>query len=390
MTRLFRFTLVTLALIALCWSGTSAQGTGSGQKPPDTNAIAGARADQAATAQAKPAAATPEELPPDFKAFNEAAREKDAQKRVQALEKFIAENPKSILVGTARSQIQSSVLAALKDARKKYLDMVTAQIDAAKANENNPNLYSTYNRVASVMLNAGVLFDEAEDYARTGLSLMDEQKYIAARKQAAERAAAAAAQRAASPAPATTARSGGGFSISMSDGVMVARPMAPRPAPAPSATPPPPPRIPTDQDLRNSFRSEKANAQATFGQILLKRGKTDEGVRTLKEAYAAKPATSTLATIARVLTESARKAGDEKGQIEYLAALALSGQITAAERQEFDAVYRETHGGSLDGLEEMLDERYRRENPRFEVTAFTRKSTPNARAVLAELFTGAG
>lgn len=388
MPRMLRVTVVTVMLLALASAGPRAQGT-AGQKPPSATAKPDPAA-QAAAAQAKPAEIAPEDYPPDFKAFNEAGKEKDAQKRAQAMEKFIADNPKSMLVSVAKSQIQSAVAAAFRDARKKYLDMVKTRIDAAKASETLVPAYNSYNSAASEMFNAG-LYEEAEEYARTGLSLMDEQKYIEMRKQAAQRMLDAAAKRAASPSPSPSPDATGGltYSVSMSGGVISAKPVRRTAAPA-TAKPPAPQPIPTEQQLRTSFRSEKAGAQATLGQILLKRGKTEEGERILKEAFAARPASSTMATIARLLMESAKKAGDDKAQLEYLTVLALSGRITAAERQQFDGAFRKTHGGSLDGIEEMLDERYRRENTRFEVTPFARKSPPTGRAVLVEMFTGAG
>jgi len=167
------------------------------------------------------------------------------------------------------------------------------------------------------------------------------------------------------------------------------------PAPPRPATPPRPPTrptMPTDDEMRASFRQERAGALATLGQILVKRGKTAEGEKALTEAYAAKPASYTMASIARVLAESAKKAGNDALQLEYLTVLALSGRITADETKEFEAVYRKTHNGSADGLEAMLDERYRRDHVRFAVTPFARK--PPARAtgktVLAEVFPGAG
>jgi len=98
-----------------------------------------------------------------------------------------------------------------------------------------------------------------------------------------------------------------------------------------------------------------------------------------------------MATVARLLAGSAKKAGNDKSQLEYLATLALSGRITAAEREDLVAVYRKTHGGSADGLEEMLDERYRRETPDYvKLEPFTRKPVENQRVVLAEVFAGAG
>ena len=401
MTRHVRIALLVVALVALSWAAVRAQGTTTGQKPPDAKATQAALKDtQAKPAEVKPEAQQ-EELPADFKAFNDAGKEKDAQKRVEAYEKFIADYPKSVLVSVARSQVQSSLLAALKTAQAKYLDMIKKQIESTKASASasgvSAMLYSSYNRVASELLSGGVLLDQAEEYARAGLSLMDEQKYIQERKQAAERAAEAFAKRAAAPpaaAPAAPAQpTVPSFSISMVNGVMVARPGTPRPATAAPSTParaPTAPRVPTDDELRTAFRSEKASIQATLGQILLKRGKTAEGEKLLKEVYDAKPASYTMATIARVLAESAKKTGDDAGQLEYLTTLALSGSITAEQQKDFEAVYRKTHNGSLDGLDEMLDARYLREKPKFEVKPSTRAPKPTDRAVVAELFTGAG
>jgi hypothetical protein len=169
-------------------------------------------------------------------------------------------------------------------------------------------------------------------------------------------------------------------------------PMAPR-APSASTTPPrppTPPQMPTDESLRASYTSMRASNLATLGQVLMKRDKTAEGEKVLKEAYDAKPASYTLATIARVLAESAKKAGNEAAQLEYLTVLALSGRITGDEQRDFEEAYRKSHGGSLAGLEETLDARYARENPPFKVAPAGRKAAPNQRVVLAEDFTGAG
>jgi predicted Zn-dependent protease len=150
--------------------------------------------------------------------------------------------------------------------------------------------------------------------------------------------------------------------------------------------------MPTEEEMRASLRTERASAQATLGQILMKRGKADEGEKLLAEAFAARPPASAMATIARTLAESAKKAGNEAAQLEYLTVLALSGRITADETKDFEAAYRKTHNGSLDGLEAMLDERYRRDHTRFAVTPYARKAGAKAtgRAVLAEVFPGAG
>jgi hypothetical protein len=150
--------------------------------------------------------------------------------------------------------------------------------------------------------------------------------------------------------------------------------------------------MPTDEAMRTSLKSERASAQATLGQILMNRGKADEGLKVLKEAYAAKPASSTMAGIARSLYEAAKNAGNDNDQLEYLSALALSGRGTADEFKALDEVYKKTHNGSADGMEAMLDARWRRDRVRFGVTPYTRPANtkPTGRTVLAEVFPGAG
>jgi hypothetical protein len=234
---------------------------------------------------------------------------------------------------------------------------------------------------------------------------MDERAYMESRKQQFERSLAAyermtaSAAGAKAEAPPTAATStppsppSPNYRFAMKDGVMqasLATPAPPRPATPPR--PPVRPKMPTDIEMQASLKSERATALATLGQILMKRGKTEEGEKVLAEAFAAKPASSTMASIARVLAESAKKAGNETLQLEYLTVLALSGRITADEIKSFETAYRKTHNGSLDGLDAMLDERYRREHVRFAVTPFTRTPTakPTGRAVLAEVFPGAG
>ena len=171
--------------------------------------------------------------------------------------------------------------------------------------------------------------------------------------------------------------------------------MPPATTPArPPAPPRPPtrPTLPSDDEIRKSLKAERATAQATLGQVLLKRGKTAEGVKLLEEAYAAKPSSFAMATIARNLAEAAKTAGNEAKQFEYLSVLALSGRITADETKEFEGLYRKTHNGSLDGLEAMLDAKYHADHVRFAVTPFARKAgmKPTGRTVLAEVFPGAG
>jgi hypothetical protein len=424
MARVLRFTLVVLALAASAAAWPRAQGAG-GQKPPDAKPAAAAA--EAVQKPEEPA----QELPADAKAFNAAAGEKDPLKRVAALEKFIADNPKAspMLLSVARNQINSSTLTAYKESRAKFLASAEKEIaDAAKGTEMMPGS-SVYGNLATRLSNAGIYSEEAEDYARKGLAAMDERAYMDMRKKQYERmvasyekmtATAAAAKPAATTAAlggvkpdsataatATTAPAGAKpdaaaapatppqpiYRFSTKDGVMqasLAPPAPPRPATPPRL--PTPPKMPSDDEMRAGFKQDRAAAQATLGQILVKRGKIEEGERALTEAYAAKPAASTMASIARVLGESAKKAGNDALQLEYLTVLALSGRITADETKDFEAAYRKFHNGSLDGLEATLDERYRRDHVRFAVTPFVRRPPAKAtgKTVLAEIFPGAG
>jgi len=373
MLRFAQTVLAVVALTALCGVVILAQGTAPGQNPPD------------AQAPAKPE----QELPADWKAFNDIANEKDILKRAEAYEKFIKDYPQSDLVSMARNQIRSSVLSVLKTSSAKYRSIIEAQLETAKEG-NQAALYSAYARVASDLLGAGIMLEEAEDYAKQALSLMDEQKYVQDRLQAAQRAAEAFAKRAAEPAAAPAAPAQPGMTFGTLNGAPIVRLAPPRPAPATPPRPPTAPRIPTQDELRAGFKTERASHLATLGQILMKRNKTAEGESVLREAYDAKPASATLAAVARLLAESARKNGDDSAQLDYLATLALSGRITAAEQKDFEAVYRKTHNGSVEGFEEMLDARYIRDNPRFTAEPANRKPVPNPRAVLAEEFTGAG
>jgi hypothetical protein len=416
-------TLLSLALAAAAAAWPSAQG-GAPQKPADAKPAAAADTAQK-PAEAKPA----EELPAEAKAFNAASGEKDPLKRVTALEKFVADHPKAspMLVSQAKALISSSSLAAYKESRAKYLAAAEADIAEAKKRTDGMPLYFTYNSLASRLVGAGIFSEEAEDYARKGLAAMDERTYMDQRKQqydralaAYEKSAASAARPAAAatpeatpeakpepkPEPKADAKPAGApdaaaakppappiYRFAMKDGVMqvsVAPPAPPRPAAAPRA--PVKPTMPTEAEMRASLRSERASAQATLGQILLKRGKAEEGEKLLAEAFAAKPPAFAMATIARTLAESAKKAGNDSAQLEYLTVLALSGRITADETKDFEAAYRKTHNGSLDGLEAMLDERYRRDHTRFAVTPYVRKPGTKAtgKTVLAEVFPGAG
>jgi len=414
MKRALRLALVTIALVALATSWPRAQ-SGAGQKPPDAKPAPAAAA--APTTDAQKPVEPAQELPADAKAFNVAASEPNPMKRVEALDKFIGENPKSSqLVNSARNLISSTTAAVFKESRAKYLAQIDTEVADAKARADTTPIYQTYNSIASRFVTQSIFSEEAEDYARKGLAAMDEKAFMETRRKQYERslasyekATAAAANpqapAAATPDPAAPRAGGQGrgavpsgpsYRFVTKDGVTQAT-LAPPPKPAPARLPTPPrapvkPTMPSESEMKTNFNSLRAPALATLGQILMKRGKSAEGEKALLEAYAAKPASSTMATIARTLFESAKKAGNEKSQVEYLTVLALSGRITTAETKEFEALYSKAHNGSLDGLETMLNERFHRDNTRFAVTPYAPPPTmkDTGRTVLAEVFPGAG
>ncbi len=418
MKHVYRFTLAVMALVALAVAMPGAQS--AAQKPPDPKA-----ADQAPAAVTQKPAETPQELPDEAKAFNTAMAEKNPLKRVELLEKYIADNPKAttMLLAMARSNVQTSLLAALKDVNTRYQKVIDTDLEEAKKAVDTRPLYMTYNSIASRFVTAGIYTGEAEDMARKGLAGMDEKTYFENRKKTYDRSLAAYEKQAANwkdgkyiepaagTAPAAPAAGavpaapagapGGGaaaasapnYRFTTKDGITQASIAPPRPAPArPAPRPPTKPTMPTEAEMRTALRSERASAQATLGQILTKRGKTDEGVKILKEAYSAKPAAYTMAGIARSLYEAAKTAGNDNDQLEYLSALALSGRGTSDEFKALDEVYKKTHNGSLNGMEAMLDARWRRDNVRFGVTPYTRPANtkPTGRTVLAEVFPGSG
>ena len=413
MKHALRFTLALLAFVALAAAMPGAQS--AAQKPPDPKA-----ADQAPAAATQKPAETPQELPDEAKAFNTAMAEKNPLKRIELLEKYIADNPKasSMLLGMARSNVQTSVMAALKDVTARNQKTIDTEIADAKKTTDMRPLYATYNSIASRLASGGIYSEEAETLARQGLAGMDEKTYFENRKRAYDRSLAAYEKQAAnwkdgklitppsppSPPPGAPAGARGGaaalgpnYRFVTKDGITQAAIAPPRPAPAVPATPPAPrpptkPTMATEAEMRTALKSERASAQATLGQVLMKRGKSDEGIKVLKEAYAAKPASYTMAGIARSLYEAAKTAGNDNDQLEYLSVLALAGRGTADEFKALDEVYKKTHNGSLDGLEAMLDARWRRDNVRFAVTPYTRPANtkPTGRTVLAEVFPGAG
>ena len=260
------------------------------QKPADPKA-----------AQAAPAPAR--EVTPEAKALKEASSISDPDKQVEALKKVIADFPKTSAANSAENTIintltrkASTDIKALQEQAKKFVD------GAPTPNEQARRLGST----ASGLAGAGVLLDEAEQYAKKSLDMLGNEKvWIEAEKKAAAEAQAEALKR------------------------------DPKARPRPAQT---------DADYSSRFVSLRQTGLMTLGQIYDKRGKPADAEKTYREAYTLAPRTGGAAALK--LADYAKLANHPFEQLEYLTVATLAGRVTAASRAELEAVYKQTHGGS--------------------------------------------
>jgi tetratricopeptide (TPR) repeat protein len=147
------------------------------------------------------------------------------------------------------------------------------------------------------------------------------------------------------------------------------------------------PRPFAENEYTERFRQESAAHYSLLGRAYLKVNDLTQAEAAFKRAYKISsdaPAATGLATVLE-------KRGKDAEAIEYMTQGMLTGRLDKAGIEQFQALYRRTHGGKLDGVEEYLDDRYRKayRNP---LKAKKHKTTraSNGRAVLAEFFTGAG
>ncbi|HXM46803.1 MAG TPA: hypothetical protein VN956_02965, partial [Pyrinomonadaceae bacterium] len=90
------------------------------------------------------------------------------------------------------------------------------------------------------------------------------------------------------------------------------------------------------------------------------------------------------------LAQIAEKSGDHKAALEYFTSAAVKSPLKKTDRQLMETAYRATHHDSLTGLEEMLDDRYRKLNAGLRFDHYQASPRRTNRTALAELFTGSG
>jgi tetratricopeptide (TPR) repeat protein len=331
---------------------TPPSAAGAAQKPADqkVDQNAGEKPDQKADQKApgdKSASSDDPALPPETKALRDASRVSDPDKQLEALRKVIADFPttsaatsaESMMVNTLTRKTTSDIKALLEQA-KKYVDGATTPNEQARR----------MSSAASSFSGAGVLLDEAEQYAKKSLDLLaDEQAWTAAERKAAAESRAEAAK------------------------------TDPGAKPRPEIS---------DADYSARFTSTRQSVTMTLAQVYEKRGNAAAAEKTYREAYALSPKTGGAAALK--LADYAKAAGYPFEQLEYLTAATLAGRVTASSRAELEAVYKKTHGGTAADLDRMLDERYEKDVTKVDAPPYRPTPRRTNRVVLAELFTGAG
>jgi tetratricopeptide (TPR) repeat protein len=334
------------SLLALVILIATAFGQNPPQNPPQNPAQKGAQ--------------TPAPMPPDRRAYSEASAIRDADKKIEALDKFIKEFPDSSLVYSAHMGIVDALVRNHPQETARILEQ------AGKAIEKSPNAQAKINAfstLASQFCDANILINEAEGFANQGMQLIQEESAKAAANPPAQPAAKAQGD-----APA-------------------------RPAQNPMA----------------NVNRLKTNVQLALGRIYLKQGKLDAAEKNLKDVLAVSPQPTAAPPGREVAPISANAVNpqqiaaslglaevyDRRGDTEnalktYINAAAL-GKLMPPQRQALNTLYAKTHKGSLAGLEEMLDAKYLEANPApFAVEPYKPTAERTDRVVLAEVFTGSG
>jgi tetratricopeptide (TPR) repeat protein len=271
------------------------------------------------------------EVPPDAKAYGDAIRLPDPERRIDGLERFLVDYPQSRYAAGIPNLIFDLLLKGGQN--EKILAQANRIIDKAPENAKSVAYYT----VAAKLLRAGILLDEAEVFAVKAVSTFKEGKFLELQRQ----------------------------TYNMR-----------------GQTPPP------DGYLLKGFNSTRATYLVTLGQVYLKKGRDAEAEKAFKDAHKASPS---LEAASIGLAKVVAKSGDNARAVEIMVEAAVSGRMTGEARQLLEELYRKTHQDSPSGLEEMLDERYRRAfaNP-FRVKHYKPGSSRTDRVVLAEVFTGSG
>ena len=275
----------------------------------------------------------PRETPPDQKAYTDASRTMDPTKKLQALEKFKADYPKSDMKSAADSAILSTLVKKFPAQKGRIMKQAKAMYSSAEVRSQG----SVANEIASEFLDAGRFLGEAEHYAKIGVADMQEARYVRELKDGFEKRKQ---------------------------------------------------KLPSEDEIAKRYRESRASRIATLGRVEVARGQTVRGQKLLEEAWAAN---SNLVAVGATLGELAYKAGNDTKAMELLVPARLSGRAPEGANEALVALYKKQHGGSAEGLDAMLDAQYRRLYPNpVKVEEYHAGEKRSDRLVLAEVFTGSG
>ena len=273
------------------------------------------QAQTVATTPSPSPAASPIAAPspgPDQKAYDEARRVKDPQKKIEALEKIIKDFPERFTAFQARNDILDTVI--------KNFPTQTDRIKAAAERYLTPTpgfgvvSSSNYITVAAKLMEAGLMLDWAEELARKGAAQYEDEN-------------------------------------------------------------------------AKQMRRQRARYEDTLGRIYLKQGRIKEAKTHLKLALTNDPElTTTLVALGQI----AEQGRHHKEALEYFSAAAVKSALRKPDRQLMETAYRATHKDSLAGLEDLLDDKYRKLNAGIRFDHYQASSKRTNRIALAELFTGSG
>jgi tetratricopeptide (TPR) repeat protein len=272
-----------------------------------------------------------------WKAETKARRIPDPNKRIAALRRMLTDFPNNPPVLEVEQGILDTYIEFWPRQTERILTQIDKVIGPRRANQKVASANNLHNQLAVKLVKAGILLETAEELAVKGLALFDEQEFYKSQRRL--------------------------FGTWKEP-------------------------VPGDEELAKRFRSERAKILSTLGRIYLKEGKGAEAEKIFKEAYESNKIISE-ANLA--LAEFALRAGNDADVLEYLSSAAISDPMKPEPRQQLETTYRRTHDGSLDGLEQMLNDKYRilMPNP-LRVEAFRPTPARSDRVVLAELFTGSG
>lgn len=288
----------------------------------------------APAAAAKPAEEKKQpETPPDMKAYREASKETDPEKKIAALEKWKKDYPDSLM----RSSVDRDILNTLVTKMPKQQDRIrkfAAGMYKAAAEKDKA---STANSIASELLQANLLLKDALGYAKKSVGALTLGKYMQEQLAGYEKR---------------------------------------------KQTPP------SSEELKKRFDSSRASRLAVLGRIEVRLGHVEKGRKLLEESNRGDGANAAVLSELGVL---AAKDGNDQKALDYLIPAKLSGRATKEAATAFEATYRKQHNGSADGLDAMLDAEYNKRYPNpVKVEPYKATEKRSDRVVLAEVFTGSG